>query len=265
MDSRVLGRAVRLAHSARPYLPGFGTSGSLLAGAVLMFVLASALVAFRGWPHVGAQGSPSPAQVVISSRPTAAAASLSSRRLALFTRVAAGAAPRTGGVARPRTGHPGGGHPSGGGPGAPAPSHSIGRPVSASAPVSPSTGGTGGTSSCSTGCGSAPAPSPSPSPAPSPAPAPAPAPAPTPGPGPVQPVKQVVTQTTSALGNVVSGTGQQAGTVVQQATGTVAGALQPVSPPVSSVVNNVGTGAAKTVTGVTQTIAGTLSGLGGGG
>jgi hypothetical protein len=40
---------------ARAYLPGFGTAGSLLAGAVLMFIVASALVAFRGWPHVGAQ------------------------------------------------------------------------------------------------------------------------------------------------------------------------------------------------------------------
>jgi hypothetical protein len=41
--------------ATRAYLAGFGTSGSLLAGAVLMFLLASALVAFRGWPEVAAQ------------------------------------------------------------------------------------------------------------------------------------------------------------------------------------------------------------------
>src|SRR5436305_6587822 len=48
----------------RAYLAGFGTAGSLLAGAALLFVLASALVAFRGWPQVGDQ--PAPISVVIS-------------------------------------------------------------------------------------------------------------------------------------------------------------------------------------------------------
>ncbi len=78
MDSRVLDRAVGLARSARPYLPGFGTSGSLLAGAALMFVLASALVAFRGWPHLGTQ--PSPGEVVVSPRPAAASHAAPARR-----------------------------------------------------------------------------------------------------------------------------------------------------------------------------------------
>src|SRR5947209_17644652 len=43
--------------ATRAYLAGFGTSGSLLAGAALMFVLASAIVAFRGWPRVAGQNS----------------------------------------------------------------------------------------------------------------------------------------------------------------------------------------------------------------
>jgi hypothetical protein len=34
-------------------LAGFGTSGSLLAGAAVLFVLGSAIVAFRGWPQIG--------------------------------------------------------------------------------------------------------------------------------------------------------------------------------------------------------------------
>lgn len=45
----------------RAYLAGFGTSGSLLAGAALIFLLASAFVAFHGWPQVG--DSPSTAAV----------------------------------------------------------------------------------------------------------------------------------------------------------------------------------------------------------
>lgn len=38
--------------ASRAYLAGFGTSGSLLAGAALLFVLSSAIVAFRGWPQI---------------------------------------------------------------------------------------------------------------------------------------------------------------------------------------------------------------------
>src|SRR5947209_18007923 len=83
MPSRALSRLVRSLRSLRTYLPGFGTAGSLLAGAVLMFIVASALVAFRGWPHVGAQ--PSPGEVVVSPAPTTATGSPSGRRLALFT------------------------------------------------------------------------------------------------------------------------------------------------------------------------------------
>jgi hypothetical protein len=37
----------------RAYLAGFGTSGSLLAGAAVLFLIASAIVAFRGWPQIG--------------------------------------------------------------------------------------------------------------------------------------------------------------------------------------------------------------------
>jgi len=226
---------------ARGYLPGFGTAGSLLAGAVLMFVVASALVAFRGWPHVGAQ--PSPGEVVVSPAPVAAAAgSTSARRLAAFTvapaaalgRRAAGApAPATRRLPRGRRG------------GTTGPSHSLGRPVTASRPIAGSTGGGGTVSSCrASGCGVAAAPQP--------------------GSGasaPTQPVKQVIGQTTGALGGVLTGTGNQVGSVAQRTTGAVAGAVQPVSPPAAGAVSGVGNGAAKTVTGVTQTIAGALSGL----
>jgi hypothetical protein len=36
----------------RAYLAGLGTAGSLLAGAAVLFLLASALVSFHGWPAV---------------------------------------------------------------------------------------------------------------------------------------------------------------------------------------------------------------------
>src|SRR5947209_20296030 len=88
MFKRGLDRLVALARAARGYLAGIGTSGSLLAGAALMFVVASALVGFRGWPHVGAQ--PSPGEVVVSPRPTAATGSAVTRRLSLIS-----AAPRS--------------------------------------------------------------------------------------------------------------------------------------------------------------------------
>src|SRR5690349_2921227 len=117
---------------ARAYLPGFGTAGSLLAGAVLMFIVASALVAFRGWPHVGAQ--PSPREVVVSPSPTAAAGSPSGRRLALFTAVgpAAGVTGPAAAGARPR---------SGAGRAGTTPAGSVGRPVTASRPVASSAAG----------------------------------------------------------------------------------------------------------------------------
>jgi len=241
MPSRLVGWL----RSLRAYLPGFGTSGSLLAGAVLMFIVASALVAFRGWPHVGAQ--PSPGEVVVSPAPTPASASTSGRRLAV---VAAGPAAAL--VAGPA--------PAGGAPALPgagrtrtaSPHHSLGRPVTASRPVA---GGAGGVTAggCSAGCGST-AGTPQPGSTASAPTQPLPVP-------PVQPVQQAIKQTTGALGGAVAGTGKQVGSVVQQSTGAVAGVVHPVSPPAAGVVSSAGSGAGKTVTGVTRTIAGALSGL----
>ncbi len=43
--------------ATRAYIAGFGTAGSLLAGAAIAFVLASAVVAVRGWPQIGYHAS----------------------------------------------------------------------------------------------------------------------------------------------------------------------------------------------------------------
>src|SRR5437763_11491069 len=104
MLKRGLDRLVAMARATRGYLAGIGTSGSLLAGAALMFVVASALVGFRGWPHVGAQ--PSPGEVVVSPRPTAATGSVVARRLSLIS------AARPGASAPARSGLPAGGAPT---------------------------------------------------------------------------------------------------------------------------------------------------------
>jgi hypothetical protein len=58
--------------ASRAYIAGFGTAGSLLAGAAVAFVLASAVVAFRGWPQVADQASP--ASVVLAPRLEASSA-----------------------------------------------------------------------------------------------------------------------------------------------------------------------------------------------
>ena len=65
--------------ASRAYLAGFGTSGSLLAGAALMFLLASAIVGFHGWPQVGGQ---SPIANVAFPRVTLSPSSRTQRILA---------------------------------------------------------------------------------------------------------------------------------------------------------------------------------------
>src|SRR3984885_2387753 len=93
---RAPGRYRGVVRAARAYRAGVGTTGSLLAGAALMFILASALVAFRGWPHVAT--APSPGEVVISSHPASSTGTAVARRIALVAAgpAAGGAAPAPG-------------------------------------------------------------------------------------------------------------------------------------------------------------------------
>lgn len=241
MTLRPPGPLERLPRIARAYLAGLGTSGSLLIGLALMFIVASALVAFRGWPHVAAQ--PSPGEVVVSPQPAAATGSAVARRL-----VAVAAAP-VGGARAPAGSLAGG---IGGrlrGPAPPATSRSIGRPASATlpagVPVAPTSGG-GGAPSCGAGC--------------------APAPVVGSAPAPVQQLAQTaqhgIQRASGALGKVVGDTGGKVSTAVQQTTSGVAGAVQTVSPPAATVVQNTGSGASKVIGGLTNTAAGALSGLG---
>jgi hypothetical protein len=231
-------RSRGLVHVARAYLAGAGTTGSLLAVAALVFIVASALVAFRGWPHVAA--ATAPGRVVISANRGAPGGTPAARRLALVA-----GAPGAGGAGGAGAGGAGGAgrgpSAAGRGLGRPGPPRqTIGAPASTSVPVSGS-GGSGGTT-CASGCGTAPAPSPSPTP--------------------VQRVQQTLSQATNTLGNVVSGTGSRLGSTVQQTTSGVAGALGGSSTPVGGTVSQAGSGAAKTVTGVTHALGGVLKSLG---
>ena len=65
--------------ATRAYMAGFGTAGSLLAGAAILFVLASTFVAFHGWPNIGGQGSSVSLNV---SAPRSPAGSATQSRLA---------------------------------------------------------------------------------------------------------------------------------------------------------------------------------------
>lgn len=77
----------------RGYLAGFGTSGALLVGAALIFVLASAIVAFHGWPQVT---STPPAVNVSVSEVQATPGSRASRALAAVLTVHGGASAAAG-------------------------------------------------------------------------------------------------------------------------------------------------------------------------
>jgi hypothetical protein len=63
--------------ATRSYLAGFGTSGSILAGAVVLFILGSAIVAFSGWPQIAT----GPATVSVAAAHPAAPSRVA-RRLA---------------------------------------------------------------------------------------------------------------------------------------------------------------------------------------
>src|SRR5581483_9429326 len=65
--------------ATRAYVAGLGTAGSLVAGAAVLFVFASAVVSFRGWPQVGAQ--PSATSVDVSAAHASSGSSSTSRRL----------------------------------------------------------------------------------------------------------------------------------------------------------------------------------------
>ncbi len=220
----------------RAYLAGFGTSGSLLAGAALLFVVASAIVAFRGWPQVG---DPPPAAAV-SVASAGAGSSVGSRADRVLTAAVAAHAPATAGSAR---GAAGTRHRASvlavsrrhGGPGTTP--GSPGSPTTGSAGTG-STGSTGATGSAGSGTGCVTGCSPIPS-APNPS------------------------SVVSTAGTTISNTGSQIGSTASGVADTVASSLSGVSQPAAGAVQGAGSAVGGAVSGTSTTVGGVVSGVGG--
>ncbi len=111
--------------SARAYAAGFGTAGSMLAGAAVLFVLASAIVAFQGWPRIASQRTPSSVQI----NPAPATGSRVSRRLRTVSVAGPAAVAAATGVSHAARVTPGA-------------EHRVGFRTAGSAPAVPAPGGT---------------------------------------------------------------------------------------------------------------------------
>jgi hypothetical protein len=209
--------------ATRAYLAGLGTSGSLLAGAALVFVLGSAIVAFRGWPQI----STGPASVVVAAAHPAAQPSRVARRLATVLRRqrASGGAALTPTAARraaradksrrriaTRTA-PVAGAPSG---------------ISVAASRSSAAAASAGARSAPP-CGSA------------------------------CHHPSLVSQLTKTVSREVSNVGASVGSGVSHASGSVGGSLNGVSPQAGNAVQNLGSSAGNTIAGTSTTAANTLT------
>lgn len=205
--------------ATRAYVAGFGTSGSLVAGAALLFVLASAIVAFRGWPQVtGAQPAASVAVPRSGNQTT------SSRATRLLTAAVTGTTARSSALASARAGRGvrfvGGPRAGGSGTG----------PASTGVTVDhPGNSGSGLTSCATSGCISSVSPG------------------------------QTVTSTGDSLGKTVASTGKSLGTAVNNAAQAVANGLSGVSSPAASTVSGVGSTLGSVVSGATSAVGGAVT------
>lgn len=216
--------------ATRAYVAGFGTSGSLLAGAAVLFLLGSAIVAFRGWPQIGT----GPATSNVSAAPVAFASHPSRRLIQALARTHSRVSVRSvltssGGrhgtirhrvlAAHALTGRPGGGAA----PGSTSPG---GGAVGASSGTSAPTGCVG----CdSPGSGSSP---------------------------------NLITSLTNTVSQAVSKAGTDVG---RQATGlgnTAAGPVSSTSPQAGSTLGNVGSTAGNAVSGTANTAGNAISAVG---
>lgn len=217
--------------ATRGYLAGFGTSGSLLAGAALLFLLGSAIVAFRGWPQMAT----GPATTAVAA-PRFAGPSHVARRLAAVIALRAGAAGRPGAasthsrlVSGGASGRQNGGRRAAGVSAPATGSSGAGSARTAFAAASCATGGCPGTSSQG----------------------------------------GVITHLADVVAQGVSDAGSSVSSQVHRSAAVVAGAVGSVSPPAAGAVQNTGDTAANAVAGGTNTAVNTLTqvgaALGGGG
>jgi hypothetical protein len=220
--------------TTRAYLAGFGTAGSLLAGAAVVFVLASAAVSFRGWPQLDNHLS-APALVRASSQssvdpagPRRVAAVLAAQRAATgpgaSTSGGASARPVTAGVTSTSTATLGGRQVAvNSGP------HAVINPVVAA----------GSSPACTSGCGGG-----------------------STGGGSGGSLGGVVQQATGALGGTVAASGASLGSTVNGVASSLASNVNGVSSSLAGTVRQAGQALGSTVTGATGAAGSTLAGAG---
>jgi hypothetical protein len=211
--------------ATRAYVAGFGTAGSLVAGAAIVFVLASAVVAFRGWPQVSNSGQGS--SIVFGKQAQASTPSSVDRQL--VAAVAATPVTPGAGSGTPGRRHAGTGHLSGAPikvtAGGNAVSDGAAQSTTVATPSQPTSPG-GGCGSC----GSKPT-------------------------GGGNPVSGVIQTTTSGLGSTVEGATSSVGATVSGVAKVIATklGLGSTGAAAGSVLNGAGSvlsGAGKTVGGL---------------
>lgn len=211
--------------ATRSYLAGAGTSGSLLAGAAVLFLIGSAIVAFRGWPQIATgpvTSNVAAAPLAAHSRPVARpkTAFVTQRRAAVRGGSAAGGT--RGALAHRRTA---------------VKAVTIGS-VKTTAPGSGSgSGGSGGSAGGSppagtAGCGCG-------------------------GSGTTGPRKVFTT-----IARTVSNVGNDVGQQITGISGAVAGPVSSASPQAGSAVGQAGATLGSTVTSATNSVANTITTLG---
>lgn len=203
-----------------------GSSGSLLAGAAVLFVLGSAIVAFRGWPQI----STGPATSNVSGTPIPVA-SRDARRLNVV--LATARRRGVGGVGALTAGRAVSHHAAVRGVRTPAPQSGTG--AQGSTPTTSGGGGSAGSASgTATGSGSSGGSGSSQNPLVS--------------------ATKTVTQTVSRVGTDV-------GNQITGLTGAAGGTLGTVNSPTGSAVTNTGSAVGNTVTSATSGVSTTVNNL----
>jgi hypothetical protein len=215
--------------ATRAYIAGFGTAGSLVAGAAIVFVLASTVVAFRGWPQVSSE--PALATLVASPlRPTPS--SPTGRRLAQVAASLRAATP----VARP------------GAPSTAATATAVASSTSQHAQVvSPQLGAQTGRPATI---------------APPTIPGGGPCTACDAVTNLTAPVAPTVASATGVVGSTVANTGQTLGATVSGVANVLASKLAGISAPLASAVSRTGAAVGATINGVSSAAGAVVSGTG---
>jgi len=212
--------------ATKAYLAGFGTAGSLVAGAALLFLVGSAIVAFRGWPQIG--GAPATTVVAAQLSPP----SHVTQRLAAVLRRRTRASGHLGsageittqsrGVYTSRPQSSGGGASIGAGGTSAAPAAGVAAPISAASSAP---------SGCASTCN--------------------------------QPASGgVITHVTNAVSQAVSTVGAGVGQQISQASSGVASTVSGTSSQVAGAVAGAGSSAGSAVSGTANAAGGAVSQVG---